>query len=242
MSPAEVSSPRQMKQPRRVVQKALDGDAQVKAFLLQQTTCDDYVVMVRTVRYLLDNGVCPTDVHKMTGFPLRATRDLGGADWMGVRVGRVPANIGRVFLHPLGHLRVSVFLGFLEQVTRVKCAEAIHGEAFATALRATIDTCGDLGAEYANGRYLVLAVMEVSAGTCWLHTCPSCRVRYLRSRITQRVQSGIYSHGSCPLCRHVRQVRAASASRFDSAALLSACLDSLDPSVAAGDRVLDELT
>lgn len=202
-----VRTPTMMRTPRRLVQKSLDGDAQIKAFLLQQTTGIGYSKMVETAVFLLNSGVCPSDVNKMMGMPLTAARKLGGETWSGVRMGRVPGNIGRVFLNPLGHLRVSVFLSFLERVTRVTGAEAINGDAFAAALKALRDTCGSAGEEYANPRYLVLAVMEVTGGTCWLHTCSTCRVRFLRSRVLQRVQSGVYSHGACPLCRHVSSVR-----------------------------------
>lgn len=201
------SAPIVMRTPRRIVQKAFDGNAAVNAFLLQNTVAEGYTRMIATAKYLLDAGVCPSDVHKMMGMPLENVRRIGGGAWEGIRVGRVPQNIGRLFLAPIAHLRVSVFLCYIENVTAVTGAESISGEAFASALKATTVMCGSVGAEQASPRYLVLAVLEVSQGTCWLQTCTSCRVRYLRSRVLLRVQSGMYSHGECPFCNTAKRAR-----------------------------------
>lgn len=204
-----MSSAAVLSKPRRVVQKAFDGTAAVNAFVLQQAVGAGIAKKIEVATYLLNEGLCPSDVHKMLGMPMNNVRMLGHNDWKGVRVGRTPVSVGSIFLNPARHLRASVFLGFVERIAAVSHEEMISGETFAAALKATNAICGDFAADEVQARYLVLAVLEMSQGTCHLATCPACRVRYLKSRVTLRVQSGIFSQGECPNCKFAKGRKAA---------------------------------
>jgi len=104
-----------MRKPRRIVQKAFDGTAAINAFVMQQAVGAGIAKKIEVATFLLNEGLCPSDVHKMLGMPMNNVRMLGNENWKGVRVGRTPVSIGSLFMNPARHLRASVFLGFVER-------------------------------------------------------------------------------------------------------------------------------
>lgn len=193
-----------MTPPRRLVRKAFDGSESVRAFILGNTKSVDATKMSEIAEYLMNKGVCPTDVSKMLGLPMASVKSLAGDEWVNIRVGRLPASIAQLMLKPEGHLRASVFVNYVFTLADVRNETNLSGETYAYAMMAMDSLCGDFGIEACPPRYLLLAVMEIVDKKCELVTCGTCRTRYLKSIKDLKIQKGCFSRGECPYCKHVK--------------------------------------
>lgn len=190
--------------PRRLVRKAFDGREAAQAFLLQNTGTISATIKSTLSEYLLQKGVCPTDVSKMMGMPIGCVRMLAGHEWDNRRVGRAPSHIGAVLGDPGSHMRASLFVQQVFYVSALRKETVITGESFAYAMMALDSLVGDFRKDSCQPRYLQLAVQDVLDKKCEMVNCQTCRSKYLRSNIPLKIQKGCFGKGECPFCKHIK--------------------------------------
>ena len=219
------------KKPRRVVSKAFDGERAVNALLLGRMGSQEVSRAMATAEGLLEFGMAQVDVHYVVGVPEKVVTALARKMVQIPRAGRRPTGMGRIFSTPVSHLRLSIFLGMIDQfvpklvkgpsalgdgVERPKgtkdqsnrndkrpADEVVNGEQLLAALRHTEMVCGPMSEDQVGIRYYLTAIHKLSEGEIFLKACGVCGVRHIRVKPKITESGTVSSVAECPYCQYL---------------------------------------
>jgi len=206
-----MSATMELKPAKRIVSKAFDGTAAINALIMKRMSGGDLARALSVAEGLLDYGLPQVDVQDVVGLPQKVIAAAARKTEMVIpRAGRRPNGMGKVFSTPMRHLRMSIFLGMIDNLTPGlrKQQEHVTGEVLLAALRHTDMVCGPMSDEYVGVRYYLTAVHKMSTGDLFLKTCNSCGVRHIRTREGVRLNGAIKLGVDCPYCQYLRYLKA----------------------------------
>lgn len=199
-----------IKTARRVVAKSFDGGAAMNALLLKRLHAKDFHRELKIVEGLLMFGMPQVDVQRITGLPQKMIANTARktAEWL-PKAGRRPAGMGRVFALPAMHLRMSIFLGYIDKLVpglRTK-GQIVTAEQLLVALRETVRACGPMSDRDVGVRYYLTAIHKMAEGELFLKQCGGCPVQYVKTRDPVRINGSVLTGGDCPYCQYLRGLK-----------------------------------
>lgn len=220
-----------LKRPKRIVSKAFDGEQAVNALLLGRMGSEEVSRAVATAEGLLGFGMAQVDVHYVVGLPEKVVTALSRKMVQIPRAGRRPTGMGRIFSTPVSHLRLSIFLGMIDQFVpklvrgpsslgegperskgehdtqnrndRRPADETVNGEQLLAALRHTEMVCGPMSEDQVGIRYYLTAIHKLSEGEIFLKACGVCGVRHIRVKPKVTETTTVSSVAECPYCQYL---------------------------------------